>query len=127
MAANAGTLESIARHVGLALQPIQDLFAPENVTQLFAELGLQCPPGLLQPAFKTALDNSATAAGALPNLITQLSNAVEAGDDIAIVQAGEQLVQKIVDTINSFSQVSTELGNLAGSLPGMNPAEVTTF
>jgi hypothetical protein len=127
MAASVGTLEAVAQQIALALQPLQDLFGEDNVTDLFAELGLQFPPDLLQPAFKTAIANAAAAAGALSNLITQLSTAIQAGDNAAILQAGEQLIQQIIATINSFTQVSTELSNLATSLPGMNSGEVTTF
>jgi hypothetical protein len=127
LAANAGTLETIARQIGRALLPLQDLFSPDNVTQLFAELGLQFPPELLTLTFKNAISGCATAAGAISTLITQLSTAIQAGNDLGILQAGEQLIQQIGTTINSFSQVGTELHNLSAALPGMNPAEVTAF
>jgi hypothetical protein len=127
MAANAGTLETIAAQIALALQPLEQLFATDNVTALFASLGLQFPPDLLQPAFETAIGNAATAAGALENLIAQLSTAIQAGDDTATLQAGEQLIQQIVATVNSFTAVSAELTNLSTSLPGMDSAAVTSF
>jgi hypothetical protein len=47
MPGKAGTLEVIARQLGIALQPLQDSLTSGNVTALFADLGLQFPPQLL--------------------------------------------------------------------------------
>jgi hypothetical protein len=125
--AGAGTLESLVRHVGLALQPLQQRLASGNVVQLFAELGLQFPPQLLQSGFVNTLNAGVSAASALPGAVTQLTTSIDNGDDAGIVQAGLQLIQDVVTTISSFDQISTQLKNLSGSLPGMNAAEVTTF
>lgn len=127
MAANAGTLETIARAIANALEPLANLLSPDTVTTLFAELGLQFPANLLQPAFQTAIGNSAAAAGALSPLITDLATAIDAGDDASIVKAGAKLVEQIGKTIDSFTQVATELNNLAGAFPGISSAEVSAF
>src|SRR5947209_4701751 len=95
MPEQAGTLEIIARQIGLALLPLEQELASGNVIQLFAELGLQFPPQLLQPNFVNALNAGAAAAGALPNTITQLSTAIDNGVEQDIVQDGLQLVQEI--------------------------------
>jgi hypothetical protein len=123
----AGTLEVLARHAGLALQPLKDRLASGNIFALFAELGLEFPPDLLKPAFENALNSGVTAASALPGLITNLSDSIQAGDDVAILQAGAQLLQQIAQVIASFEQIGTELKNLSGSLPGMAAAEVNDF
>lgn len=126
MASPAGTLETVARQLGLALQPLQGRLAQANVIAFFSELGLQFPPQLLQPGFTGALNTSAAAAGALPNLITQLSTAIQNGDEGGIVQAGIQLVQQIASVISSLDQVGAQLSSISGSL-GMNAAEVNAF
>jgi hypothetical protein len=125
--AGAGTLEALVRHVGLALQPLQQRLAPDNVVVLLAELGLQFPPQVLQPGFVSALSAGVGAAGALPGTIAQLTTSIENGDDPGTIQAGLQLIQEVATTISSFDNISTQLKSLAGSLPGMNSAEVTTF
>ena len=126
MASQAGTLETVARQLGLALQPLETELAEGNVLQFFAELGLQFPPALLQPALKTAIGNSAAAAGALAPLLDQLATAVENEDLAGIVSTGAQVIQQVKTLISSFDQVATEVKNLAGSL-GMSSAEVTAF
>jgi hypothetical protein len=127
MPGKAGTLETIARQIGLALQPLEDKLASGNVISLFAELGLQFPPQLLKPSFVNALNAGANAAGALPNTITQLSTAVDNDDETAILQAGAQLIQEIGTLIVALEQIGTELNNISGTLPGINAAEAATF
>jgi hypothetical protein len=123
----AGTIETIARQLGLALQPLEQKLAPGNIIQLFAELGLQFPPQLLKPDFVNALNAGATAAGKLPGIITQLSAHIEGDNEAGILQDGIQLTQQIATVIAALEQVGTALGNTSGSLPGMNAVEVTAF
>jgi len=127
MPGQAGTIEVLARHLGLALQPLEQKLASGNIIQLFAELGLQFPPQLLTPSFVNALNAASTAAGTLPGLITQLSADIEADDQAAILQHGIQLVEQIATVIVALEQIGTALGNISGTLPGMNAAEVATF
>ena len=127
MPGQAGTLETIACQVGLALQPLEQMLASGSITQLFAELGLQFPPQLLQPNFVNALNAGTTAASALPNTITQLSTAIDNDNQNGILQAGTKLIQEIGATISALGKVGTELSNISGSLPGMNAGEVATF
>ena len=127
MATEAGTLETIARQIGLALQPLKDKLASGNVIQFFAELGLQFPPQLLQPSFVNALSVGGNAAGDLPNAITQLSTAIDNGDEGGILQAGAQLIQDIGAIVVALEQIGTELNNISGTLPGMSGAEVSAF
>ena len=127
MAAAAGTLETLARQLGLALQPLQDRLASGNVLDLFAELGLQFPTDLLKPSFTNALDAGVTAASGLPGLIRDLTNAITAGDDAGILQAGEKLIELIGQLISSFETISSEMKSLAASLPGLLVSEVNDF
>jgi hypothetical protein len=127
MPAKAGTLETIARQIGLALQPLQQRLASNQAIELFAELGLQFPPQVLQPGLVSALNAGAAAAGKFPQTITQLSNAIDNDQAPLILSSGVQLVQEIGSTITAVEQIGTALNNISGSIPGMNAAEVSTF
>jgi len=127
MAGEAGTLEFLAQQVGLALQPLQTQLTSANIIPFLAELGLQFPPQLLQPNFVNALNAGATAAGALPNTLTQLATDITSGNEAGIVQDGLQLIQEISKVISALQAIGTELSNIAGALPGMNAGEVTAF
>src|SRR6185437_16968795 len=76
---SAGTLETIARHIGLALQPLEAQLTSQNIVPFLANLGLKFPPQLTAPGpFMTAVQQGSTAAGALPNLLTQLAADISA-------------------------------------------------
>jgi hypothetical protein len=127
MLGQAGTLETVARHIGLALQPLKDRLASGQVIALFAELGLQFPPQLLQPSFVNALNAGGAAAGALPATLPQLATAIDTDDESGIVSAGVQLITEIGAIITALEQIGTELHNISGGLPGLSAAEVNTF
>ena len=128
MAAQPGTLEIIARQVGLALQPLETQLTPANLIPFLAELGLQFPSQLLsQTSFMNAVNSAASAVGQIPGLVTQLSSDISAGDDSGIVSAGLALVQQIQTVASSLQTAGTELSSIAASLPGMNATEVATF
>lgn len=127
MPGTAGTLETVARHVGLALQPLKDRLASGQVIALFAELGLQFPPQLLQPSFVNALNAGGAAAGALPATLTQLATAIDSDNESGILSAGVQLISEIGAIITALEQIGTELHNISGGLPGLSAAEVDTF
>jgi hypothetical protein len=127
MPGQAGTLETVARHVGLALQPLKDRLASGQVIALFAELGLQFPPQLLQPSFVNALNAGGAAAGALPATLTQLATAIDSDNEAGILSAGTQLITEIGAIITALEQIGTELHNISGGLPGLSAAEVNTF
>lgn len=128
MAGTAGTLEILAKQMGLVLQPLQTQLTSDNLLPFLAELGLEFPPQLLlETAFMSAVNVGATAAGAIPPLLTQLATDITAKNQAGIVQDGLQLIQQIGKTIAALDTIGTELGKVAGILPGMNAGEVTTF
>lgn len=127
MAGKAGTLERLARQLGLVLQPLQDRLTSGNILLLFAELGLQFPPQLLQPSFVSALNAGATAAGALPDTIAQLSTGIDNDDESAILQASAKLIEQIATIISTIEQIGQQLGSIGGSLPGITATDVATF
>jgi Family of unknown function (DUF6603) len=128
MAGTAGTLETIARQIGLALQPLEQLLASANVTTLFAQLGTQFPPQLVNPAntdFINALNAASAAAGKLTATITQLTTNIENGNDAGILQDGVQLIQEISDVITAVKAVGDALTHVAGL--GIDPGIIGTF
>jgi hypothetical protein len=128
MAGTAGTLEVIARQIGLALQPLEQLLASDNVTTLFAQLGLQFPPQLVSPAntdFINALNAASTAAGKLTATITQLTTDIENGNDAGILEDGVQLVEEISAVISTVKAVGDALTHVAGL--GIDPGIIGTF
>ncbi len=128
MAGKAGTLETLARQIGLALQPLQAQLTPANIIPFLSQLGLTFPVQLTtQAGFMGAVNAGATAAGALPNLLNQLAADISADNEAGILQDGIQLIQQIGNVVSALEQIGTQLGNVAGSLPGMNAGEVVTF
>jgi hypothetical protein len=127
MSGKAGTLEVLAQQVGLALEPLQALLTSDNILFLLAQLGLQFPSDLLQPNFVTALNTAATAAGALEPTLAQLQTTIANDDEAGTISDGLKLIDEIGALLSALPQIATELKNMAGSLPGMNSSEVTTF
>src|SRR5712692_3873541 len=128
MAGKAGTLETLARQIGIALQPLETELTPGNLIPFLTELGLQLPAALLaEPGIMNAVNAAATAAGGLAGLLTRLDTDIAGENEAAIVQDGLQLVSKIGQTVTALETIGTELKSIAGSLSGMNAAEVTTF
>jgi hypothetical protein len=125
---HAGTLEVLAGQVGLVLQPLQDQLTQANIIPFLANLGLQFPPELAgQAGFTDALTAGSAAAGALPNLLTQLATAITDGDDDRIVSAGAELIEQIAAIVTALKQIASQLSAAAIDLPGMNKDEVTAF
>ena len=128
MADSPGTLEIVAQQIGLALKPLETQLTGPNIIPFLANLGLQFPPQLTsQTAFMNAANQAATAAGALPALLTQLAADITNEDGGAITADGVQIIQQIATIIKALEQIGTELGTIAASLPGMNAAEVGAF
>jgi hypothetical protein len=128
MPGKAGTLEVLARQVALALQPLEQLLASGNVTALFAQLGLQFPPQLVNPAntdFINALNAASTAAGKLTATITQLTTDIENGNDAGTLQDGVQLIQEISAVIAAVKAVGDALTHVVGL--GIDPGIIGTF
>ena len=126
MPGKAGTLETLALQVGLALQPLESQLTSSNVLPFLAQLGLQFPPALLQSSFVASLNAAATAAGALTTTLTQLVTDIGNDDESAIVNDGLKLIQEIGTLMSTLPQIATEMSNLSGSL-GIDPTVVKNF
>ncbi|HEY3840751.1 MAG TPA: DUF6603 domain-containing protein, partial [Bryobacteraceae bacterium] len=127
MPGQPGTLETLARQAGIALQPLETQLTAANIIPFLAQLGLRFPPQLTaQAGFMNAASNTASAAGQLPAVITQLTNDIAAGNDAAILADGLNLIGKIGAVVSGLASMGTQLEAVAGSL-GLNPSEVSTF
>ena len=127
MPGSAGTLETLARQIGLALQPLETQLTSDNIIPFLANLGLQFPPSLTaQAGFMNAANQAATAAGALDALLTQLATDITSDNEDAIVQDGLKVIQQIALIIPALESMGHELGLIASSL-GLTASEVSAF
>jgi hypothetical protein len=118
----------LSREVGRALAPLGQRLATDNVLTLFAELGMQFPPELLnQSAFTNALNEGVTAAAAIPPLVGQLSTAIEQDRAEDIVRLSGEIINQIRRVIAALDIIAQQLRSVSDSLPNMTPEQVNEF
>src|SRR4051812_35342105 len=106
MATQPGTLELILGEIGPILARVEQRFAPENILLTFAELGLEFPPELLSDsALVTSLTSAASAAAAIPDDLQHVTDALDADDTTAVVQAVVAVVQQLRAVLNDVDDV----------------------
>jgi hypothetical protein len=124
----SGTLEIIALELGKALRPLADQLSADEIVDLFAELGLQFPPALQsEAAFVNSVSTAGTAVASLVPLIEQLVTAFENGDDATVISTAAKIVDALHSLLPAIDTIATQLQGIAGSLPGVNAADVTAF
>jgi hypothetical protein len=125
MATAAGTIELLAREVAIALEPLQRRLAAGGVDSLFDGLGLRMPSGLSnQSQLANVLATTVSAAAELPDLIVQLTDAIEADDVVQVVTVGQAVLQKARQIIDAIPQISTGLNAAAAGFGGMTPQQL---
>ncbi len=126
--AGDGTLQQLAGALTEALQPLQTRLAAGDARGLLAEMGLSLPPSLdgLAP-FTSAASAAITAVEGLAAPLAALATAVENDDVGAIVSATITLLQAVSSVVTALDNLASALNSLAGSLAGVNPADVTAF
>src|SRR6266508_2585727 len=118
MTAKTGTLESLALFVARALTPLLERMKADNVLVLFAELGLQFPPELLDNTnFANTLSATITAIDDLVNTSVVLSAAIESEEISSIISSGRSVVVSIKNTIEKFQLLAATLRSLADTFP----------
>lgn len=121
----AGTLEALARELGNLFAPLKDRLQEGQVRLLLAELGLAIPGSTSLPgALLSALSDSASTAGQLPALVTQLVTAIENEDAGTIVSTSVSLIENVARLVTSLEALGTALNAAASSLAGMTAADV---
>jgi hypothetical protein len=124
----AGTVELLALELAKVLEPLESALTSGEILQLFSDLGLELPPVLAsQPGFADALSSAAAGVEQLTPLAAQLAAAIEAEDAGRIVQLAVQIIGIFTTLVPAIETIATELANVAGSLPGVDPNDVTDF
>lgn len=122
-----GTLEVVANTLAALLQPLDERIGAGDIRQLLAELGLQFPPAVeTAPEMRTAAAAAVDQLRALPELVTELADAVDADDAPQIVAAGLRLAGAVVDAIGEIERVAGTL-TTAGAGAGIPPGELEAF
>ena len=125
MATQTGTLELIARELGLALSTLEQRVAADGAGNFIAELGLRLPSSLAADAqFINSITALTTAAGALPTPIANLIAAIEAGNTDQILSNGVTVITAIGQVVTAVANLGTGLNTLAGAAAGLTAAQV---
>ncbi len=123
-----GTLESIAISLAGLFKPLEEELQAGRVRTLFAELGMEFPPELEnQTDFINALKDAVNKVTLLPELVSDLVDALENENTEQILPLGVELFSTIQSLVESIDTVADELSGLAGSLPGISPPELGDF
>jgi hypothetical protein len=120
----AGVLEALARIVGDALSPLAERLQGDQAEQVLDQLGLRLPSGSLGAgSIPQRLRESAQAATLLPPAVTELVDAVTAGDDEQIISAALQLALRIGAAGEAFAQLGTGIDAAVQAAAGLTPAQ----
>ena len=112
MTDRAGTLERLAEELGQALAALEALLAPESAALLFAELGLENPPGLPgDGGFGQKLASAAALAAALSSTLEELAGAK--GDSLAEARAVAELLDGIRRFLAALREVAAGMPQTA--------------
>src|ERR1043166_9390754 len=127
MPTQPGTLELLLAEIGPLLARVEQRLAPDRLLLTCAELGLQFPDVLLNDApLVASLTSASTLAAAIPGLLEQLADTLDADDVVAVVQAATALVEKIAELLPAVADVASKLEAAAAAI-GMSSSEVITF
>lgn len=120
MANKAGTIEIIARELGLVFKPLENLLTP-----YFTEiLGVRLPDSLANKSqWQQSIGQCQQAVAALIPVLDQLSQAIADEDEVLIASEGIALIQKSLDVINAMKQLANTLNSMASG-PGLSSQDI---
>jgi hypothetical protein len=120
----AGVLEALARIVGDALAPLAERLQGPQAEQVLDQLGLRLPGGTLGGgAIPQRLQASAQACTQLPPAVTELVDAVTAGDEEAIIGAALQVALRIGAAGDALAQLGSAIDAAVQGAAGLTPAQ----
>ena len=127
MTVAVGTLEQLALFAGKALAPLKDKLAAGNLAGLFNELGLAIPlETSFAAAINTAAQQVADAAADLPDLVSDLVDAIEAENVPAILAKGAATIVKVKAVVQAADTLASGLpGGLTAA--GVTGPDAATF
>jgi len=109
----AGTLETLARELSFALEPLQDTLGPA----FFLRLGCELPREISDDAaLLSSLGAAQDKARALTPKSAALTSAITDGDDAAIVSAGADVLAGVAELVTALTAVGTAVGQAANAL-----------
>ncbi len=127
MPTQPGTLELLLGEIGPILARLESRLAPGNILVGLSELGLQFPPELLNDAALVAsLTDASSTAAAIPGLLQDLADALEADDTAVVVQRTVAIVEQFSTLFIAVDDVAAKLEAAAASI-GMGSAEIVQF
>jgi hypothetical protein len=122
-----GTFEIVALELSRALTPLAGhLHEPEHALMFLTNLGLKLPANFLSTAFLNSMATVHIVAHELPDLTDELITAIDGGDAANIVSKAVPVVEQLALLISAFDTIATEMSNM-GAVPGISPADMTTF
>src|SRR6266545_578112 len=128
MATTTGTLERLARTLGLALRQLEAEFDPGNVIAYFMHLGILFPERLATDgSVGQALSSVVTAAGALSGALSTLADAEQGGNPAAIVSSGVKIIDGIGTLLGALDAVAARIDEQADQWAPLPADEVQTF
>lgn len=128
MASEPGTLEQLVSAIASIFNPLRTHVEEGEPLQLLAELGIAFPASLAtDPAFASAIDTIASAAGKLPEMVASLTAAIESDDHGTALKLDFDLIKQIRDLIDAVDTVANAIDAQQASFPGLTPAEVANF
>ncbi|MDM0078709.1 hypothetical protein QTH90_30175 [Variovorax sp. J2P1-59] len=118
--ANSGTIELVARELGALLEPLGERLSPAGAgpVDLLAQLGLRLPEAVAGHAgFVAAVNTLAGDAAALEPLVTNLGQAIDAGDEAQMALAGVAVIVRAGQVIGHVHALQAALQAAAGASP----------
>ncbi|HYI09823.1 MAG TPA: DUF6603 domain-containing protein [Thermoanaerobaculia bacterium] len=120
---NQGTLEVVARLLGQILQPLHvSLATPADASGLFAKLGVNIEPAVLEDKAGSFLSAGSAASGALGPAVEQLNAAILSGKTAGIAAAGVQVLAKVAGVFTSLDSIAAQLAAIAVQPAAIDPA-----
>jgi len=117
LAEKQGTIERAAEGLAMALLPLEELLAPENLPFLLVELGLDKAVALgPDAALEKAIADAIARLLELPSEIQVLADAVSANDTGKIIESAAKLIEIVARFALSIDQMAKEIKRItAGS------------
>lgn len=120
-----GTLEVVATAAAGLLAPLEERLEGGEIRTLLAELGLQLPASVEAGAAANALHTALQRLRDLPQLLTQLSAAIEAENVGQIVSKGLELANTVKSVIEAIEALASAIKALGAA--GIPPTELNDF
>jgi hypothetical protein len=122
----AGTVERLAIELARVIARIAGKLDDDAVLDTFEELGVRFPDAFVtDPVITAARTTIVTVTGELDGLITQVGDAIEAGDVAGMVAAALALVTQVGRVGAAIPELANAVQTRGPTFPGITPAQIT--